>query len=197
MKSRRDRNESKRSNLPRADFRKFAFQRLEQRLCLDDDSNINPVSHFNEDQAEYQTLLSGDVPDLAVQADAQVGNTGSSTPAQVGQWGPLEQWPIEFIGALMLPTGKVMGWDRLMNLRLWNTNTGQITIPSSPGYNIFCSGLSLLARRRVGDRRSRGQSHRIALRLDLQSLRRHLDRATEHERGTRIRRPRRWPMATC
>src|SRR5262249_51373450 len=68
-----------------------------------------------------------------------------STPADVGQWSPLENWQVEFINAVMLPTGKVLGYDRTLNLRLWDPVTDTFTTPASPGYNFFCTGMSMLA----------------------------------------------------
>ena len=90
MKVRRNRDKSERpKSSGKNNFRKLRFQQLEPRLCLDDDAIANPIAHFNEDQAEFTSLLSGQVPNLAQQSDAQVGPQGSS-PAQVGQWGPLQ-----------------------------------------------------------------------------------------------------------
>ncbi|MEX0677393.1 MAG: Calx-beta domain-containing protein, partial [Pirellulales bacterium] len=65
--------------------------------------------------------------------------------SETGQWDPLQNWPIEYINALMLPTGKVLGYDRTLNLRLWDPVTNTFTSPADPGYNIFCTGTALLA----------------------------------------------------
>ncbi len=65
--------------------------------------------------------------------------------SEVGQWSPLQDWPINFINALMLPTGKVMGYDRNFNVRLWDPITNEFTSTSDPGYDIFCTGTALLA----------------------------------------------------
>ncbi len=97
------------------------------------------LDHYLDDDAALQaTAADSPSPDL-VQA-AVVG-----APAQVGQWGDLQNWPNEWINALMLPTGKVLGYDRTLNLRLWDPVTNTFTSPSSPGFNFFCTGTSLLA----------------------------------------------------
>ena len=66
-------------------------------------------------------------------------------PVAIGQFGALQNWPIEWINAVMLPTGKVLGYDRTLNLTLWDPVTNTFTTPASPGYNFFCTGTSLLS----------------------------------------------------
>lgn len=78
-------------------------------------------------------------------------------PARVGRWEP---WNPSFgivpIHALMLPTRKVLFWDRHDYLpagthavRSWDTQTGEISLAAEPGYDIFCAGHSALADGRV------------------------------------------------
>ncbi|HZZ30144.1 MAG TPA: Calx-beta domain-containing protein [Pirellulales bacterium] len=109
----------------------------------DDGDPTDWLDHFTDDNALLQQLQLTPPSQVAQLSNAAPGS--QADPSVVGQWGPLQQWPVEFINAIMLPTGKVMGWDRLMNIRLWDPTTGQITIPNNPGYNIFCTGMSLLA----------------------------------------------------
>ncbi len=120
------------------------IEKFEARLCLHEGGDPNDwLDHFNDDNAVAAQLATADPSQVAQLSAAAQGSLAD--PASVGQWGPLQNWPVEFINAMMLPTGKVMGWDRLMNLRLWDPVTNQITIPNNPGYNIFCTGMSLLA----------------------------------------------------
>ena len=135
----------KRRKQKEARFRRSRHERLERRLCLhegDDTSTEDWLDHYNDDNALLSQLLAAPPQDVA---QIPITVPQATTPATSGQWGPLQNWPVEFINALMLPTGKVMGWDRTMNLRIWDPVTNEITQPSSPGYNIFCTGTALLA----------------------------------------------------
>jgi hypothetical protein len=111
--------------------------------------------HDHNETANLGDWLQHTIYDDAI-FDATAGNEPNPTlvealaepdaPAsEVGQWSPLEAWPLNFINALMLPTGKVLGYDRNLNLRLWDPTTGEFTSPADPGYDIFCTGTALLA----------------------------------------------------
>jgi hypothetical protein len=70
----------------------------------------------------------------------------SSAIAQsdVGQWSSVMTWPYEAIHAHLLPTGKVMFWDRGDHSQLWDPATNVVTAATPSGANIFCSGHTFL-----------------------------------------------------
>src|SRR5690349_11389844 len=47
-------------------------------------------------------------------------------PATVGQWSPVMTWPYEAIHAHLLPTGKVMFWDRGDHSQFWDPATNAV-----------------------------------------------------------------------
>jgi hypothetical protein len=102
--------------------------------------------------------------DAQAAAAAVAGNEGD-----VGQWGPLVDWPVVAIHAALLPDGKVVAWDASNNNDLCNTTplpwscsytkttdhtftratvydpaTGTQTAAWVQGHNIFCAGLAHL-----------------------------------------------------
>jgi len=99
------------------------------------------LDHYVDDVAAEDTLVAAG----ATVTPSLTAATLSTAPTDVGQWSALQNWPIEAIQAQMLPTGKVLMWDRTMNALLWDPTTNTFTSPASPGYNIFCSGHSFLA----------------------------------------------------
>ena len=70
-------------------------------------------------------------------------------PSQVGQWSPFQTWPIVSVHAALLPTGKVIFYPYSDDPRIWDPATASITAATAVGYNIFCSGLTLLANGRL------------------------------------------------
>jgi hypothetical protein len=61
-----------------------------------------------------------------------------------GRWDPPMCLPIVAIDMSLLPTGRVLLWDRLGNVRLWNPANRTSSIPALPGDNLFCSGHAFL-----------------------------------------------------
>lgn len=75
---------------------------------------------------------------------------GFAPPAQaqtsvVGQWSPVQAWPVVSVHTQLLATGKVLFWDYSGNSYLWDPATGNIAQPAQPGRNLFCAGNSSLA----------------------------------------------------
>ena len=68
-----------------------------------------------------------------------------SDPALKGEWSVMQSWPIVSVHASLLPTGKVIFYPYSDDPRLWDPSTGAIVAAAPVGYNIFCSGLTLLA----------------------------------------------------
>lgn len=79
-----------------------------------------------------------------------VNVTFTGCPAILGQWGAVLPFQVVAIHAHLLPTGKVLYWDRHDfgdgTPRLWDPGSGTITAVPEPGmdYDIFCSGHSFL-----------------------------------------------------
>jgi hypothetical protein len=68
-----------------------------------------------------------------------------SDPSVTGAWSTVQAWPIVSIHASLLPTGKVVFYPYSDDPRLWDPSNGSIVAATKVGYNIFCSGLTLLA----------------------------------------------------
>lgn len=79
-----------------------------------------------------------------------VNVTFTGCPATLGQWSGVFPFQVVAIHAHLLPTGKVLYWDRHDygdgTPRLWDPESGSITVVPEPGmdYDIFCSGHSFL-----------------------------------------------------
>ena len=79
-------------------------------------------------------------------------NTGSVVQAKpgpsasvVGQWSAVQSWPVASVHAALLPTGKVLFYSYADDPRVWDPATGTIVNTAQVGYNVFCSGLTLLS----------------------------------------------------
>jgi Domain of unknown function (DUF1929) len=84
-------------------------------------------------------------------------------PGQVGRWEGPYDWPVVAVHATLLPNGQVLAYDSVGNqptesyqqhtftrATLWNPASNSHTaINSNTGFNLFCSGLTLLNDGRV------------------------------------------------
>ena len=91
--------------------------------------------------------------DAAAAAAAVTGNEG-----QVGQWGPVIDWPVVGVHVALLDNGKVLAYDSVgdnptesysvhdfTRATVWDPATGTQTPANvTTGFNIFCSGLAHL-----------------------------------------------------
>jgi hypothetical protein len=80
------------------------------------------------------------------------------TPGDIGQWGPVVDWPVVGINTALLPNGKVLAYDSVgdgatesfqnqtfTRATVWDPNSGgQTDVRFNLGYNIFCSGFAHL-----------------------------------------------------
>jgi hypothetical protein len=75
--------------------------------------------------------------------------------SEVGQWGPVANWPVVGIHAALLENGKVLAYDTVNDSQtgthdhtratVWDPATGaQTPVNVVTGYNVFCSGLAHL-----------------------------------------------------
>jgi hypothetical protein len=101
-----------------------------------------------------------DAHTLAVSARAArtAGAAAAGGPQDVGQWGPVVDWPVVGIHVALLPNGKVLAYDSIgdnatetypvqdhTRATLWDPVTGtQTPVNVDTGFNIFCSGLAHL-----------------------------------------------------
>jgi hypothetical protein len=75
----------------------------------------------------------------------------ANAPAQsslVGQWTGVQQWQVEAIHTILLPTGKVLFWQSWReSVGLWDPVTNQFSTAGLPpsNHNVFCSGHAWLA----------------------------------------------------
>jgi hypothetical protein len=92
-------------------------------------------------------------PDARAARAADVG-----PPQDVGQWGPVVDWPVVGVHVALLPNGKVLAYDSIgdnatetypvqdhSRATVWDPETGtQTPVNVDTGYNVFCSGLAHL-----------------------------------------------------
>jgi hypothetical protein len=74
-------------------------------------------------------------------------NNDPSSPAVLGQWGPVLSWPIATVHMVLQRTGEVLIFNEAnggQSARLWNPATGTFTSVPTPS-NLFCAGHALLA----------------------------------------------------
>ena len=76
---------------------------------------------------------------------------------EVGQWGPVVDWPVVGVHVALLENGKVLAYDSVgdnapssypvhdhTRATVWDPATGTFTPVNLTGYNVFCSGLAHL-----------------------------------------------------
>ena len=79
-------------------------------------------------------------------------------PQDVGEWGPVTDWPVVGVHVALLPNGKVLAYDSIgdnatesypvqdhTRATVWDPQSGtQTPVNVDTGYNVFCSGLAHL-----------------------------------------------------
>ena len=82
----------------------------------------------------------------------------AGAPQDVGEWGPVVDWPVVGVHVALLPNGKVLAYDSIgdhatetypvqdhTRATVWDPATGtQTPVDVDTGFNIFCSGLAHL-----------------------------------------------------
>src|SRR3954467_14464605 len=82
----------------------------------------------------------------------------AGAPQDVGEWGPITDWPVVGVHVALLPNGKVLAYDSIgdnatetypvqdhTRATVWDPATGtQTPVTVDTGFNIFCSGLAHL-----------------------------------------------------
>ena len=109
-------------------------------------------SATTEARLNRETLL------LSSWASAETASALAADPGQVGQWGPVSNWPVVGIHAALLPNGKVLAWDSVgdaatESFPVHNFTRATVYDPTTnthtpatvdTGYNIFCAGFAHL-----------------------------------------------------
>jgi hypothetical protein len=119
-----------------------------------------PAGHAAEDAvvhsaAQERQLEARTRAITAPQARAAAAAVAGS-PADVGEWGPVVEWPVIGVHVALLPNGKVLAYDSIgdnatetypvqdhTRATVWDPATGtQTPVTVDTGYNVFCSGLA-------------------------------------------------------
>src|SRR3954471_23382524 len=91
-------------------------------------------------------------------AAAAAAAATAGAPQDVGQWGPVVDWPVIGVHVALLPNGKVLAYDSIgdnatetypvqdhTRATVWDPATGtQTPVTVDTGFNVFCSGLGHL-----------------------------------------------------
>src|SRR4051812_20030278 len=87
----------------------------------------------------------------------------AGSPQDIGEWGPVVDWPVVGVHVALLPNGKVLAYDSVgdnatetypvqdhTRATVWDPVTGaQTPVNVGTGFNIFCSGLAHLIDGRI------------------------------------------------
>ncbi len=124
------------------------------------ESVLTPEGHAAEDAVELtpsaETRMSHASMKRTAAAAARAAGVTAGDPAEVGEWGAVEEWPVVPIWAALMPNGKVLAYASVgtkatesfaeqnkTEATLWNPTTGsQTSVTLENGFNIFCSGLA-------------------------------------------------------
>jgi hypothetical protein len=131
--------------------------------ALAHDEATNTVQgHVEEDSVVHTRAEERQLERRTSAATAEDAETAAATvngdEGQVGQWGPVVDWPVVAINTALLENGKVLAYDSVgdhatesypvhdhTRATLWDPATGaQTPVTVTTGYNIFCSGLAHL-----------------------------------------------------
>ena len=94
---------------------------------------------------------------LALAALVRVANAGPfDGPEIAGEWSPLYDGDIIAVHMILMPTGKVLTYEEggqgapvVDEIRIWDPLTLELTTPTFPPYDLFCSGHSVLPDGRI------------------------------------------------
>jgi hypothetical protein len=121
------------------------------------------AGHQAEDEvihtAATEKRLNRNTRELSAAASEATAAAVAEDPGQVGQWGPVTNWPVVGIHVALLPNGKVLAWDSVgdkatekfqvhdhTRATVYDPATGTHTnVRVDTGYNIFCAGFAHLS----------------------------------------------------
>src|SRR5215203_752714 len=108
--------------------------------------------------AAQESMLDADTRAVTAKDAAAAAAAVAGTPQDVGEWGPVVDWPVVGIHVALLPNGKVLAWDSVgdaatesftdhtfTRATVYDPATGVHT-PAwvDTGFNIFCAGFAHL-----------------------------------------------------
>ena len=121
-----------------------------------------PAGHHAEDavvhDAATEARLDNETRTRSAHASQATATAVVADPGQVGQWGPVVDWPVVGIHVALLPNGKVLAWDSVgdkatetfpvhdfTRATVYDPITGSQTPATvDTGFNIFCAGFAHL-----------------------------------------------------
>jgi endonuclease YncB( thermonuclease family) len=119
-------------------------------------------SHQAEDSAPHAAADEARLGSFTSRATARDATNAAAavtgTEGDVGQWGPVVDWPVVGVHVALLPNGKVLAYDSIgdhatesypvqdhTRATVWDPATGtQTPVNVDTGFNVFCSGLAHL-----------------------------------------------------
>ena len=126
--------------------------------------NVNtPAGHQAEDEVVHDAATEARLNrETRLRSAAESHETAAAVaadPGQVGQWGPVVNWPVVGVHVALLPNGKVLAWDSVgdratetfpvhdfTRATVYDPATGtQTPVNVDTGYNIFCAGFAHLS----------------------------------------------------
>jgi len=125
------------------------------------------VDHSSEDAvthtAEQERALDAHTRAVTAFAASAAAAAAAGPPQEVGEWGPVVDWPVVGVHVALLPDGKVLAYDSVgdnatetypvhdhTRATVWDPATGiQTPVDVDTGFNVFCSGLAHLLDGRV------------------------------------------------
>ena len=124
-----------------------------------DHSSEDAVTHT----AAQERALDAHTRAVTAFAAAAAAAATAAAPQDVGEWGPVVDWPVVGVHVALLPDGKVLAYDSIgdnatetypvhdhTRATVWDPATGiQTPVNVDTGFNVFCSGLAHLLDGRV------------------------------------------------
>ena len=126
------------------------------------DGIMTPAGHAAEDAvvltAAQERALDAHTRAISAKYARRAAEAVVGAPQDVGEWGPVVDWPVVGVHVALLPNGKVLAYDSVGDLAtekypvqdhtratVWDPATGsQTPVWVDTGFNIFCSGLAHL-----------------------------------------------------
>ena len=120
------------------------------------------AGHASEDAvthtAAQERALNDHTRAVTAFAAAAAAAVTAGAPQDVGEWGPVVDWPVVGVHVALLPNGKVLAYDSVgdaatetfpvhdhTRATVWDPQTGvQTPATVDTGFNVFCSGLAHL-----------------------------------------------------
>jgi hypothetical protein len=126
------------------------------------DGIMTPAGHAAEDavvlSAKQERTLDAHTRAVSAKYAQAAAAMIAGGPQDVGEWGPVVDWPVVGVHVALLPNGKVLAYDSIgdnatesypvqdhTRATIWDPVTGsQTRVDVGTGFNIFCSGLAHL-----------------------------------------------------